>query len=317
MIKSLEDANWRCNWSLSTAVERWAIDPALFVSVENAESCLPQVFDDALAGRYGRVHEREDMKLLAAVLPTLFKNLLRKMNAVGLDQDVKLPPVVWLRLIREAGVKPVDATLREFERWQDQMRTKDSVILYRRFDDAKRKYVGLVRDREGWGKVRGFTLDEMLTEQRKKTPHWPYCYRWKCFLKKVPGNVDPPVLPTEAVTPVPVLAASEKVTQARANTKPRKRRRRSLAALERAGGPRVMAALKECLPVEFDRKRDGVLEAVGKKDRTAYRCHLSLNELVSLLKQRYGKLLTCSDSTLKSALPHFVKCPRGRPGGMG
>lgn len=316
-MRSLEDANWRINWSVSTAVERWAIDPALFVSVENAESCLPQVFNDALAGRFGRVHEREDMKLLAAVLPTLFENLRRKMNAVGLDHNVKLPPVVWLRLMREAGVKPVDAAVNEFEQWQEQMRAKGSIILYRRFDKAKGIYVGPARDREGWGSVRGFTADEMLTEQRKKPPHWPYCYQWKCVVKALPVAATQPVLPIEAVTPEPDTAASENVTQARETTKPRKRRRRSLAALERACGPRVMAALKECLPVEFDRKRGGVLEAGGKKDRTAYRCHLSLNELVSLLKQRYGKLLTCSDSTLKSALPHFVKCPRGKPGGMG
>jgi hypothetical protein len=310
-------ARWDEDWRFSTAVTRLALDPALQAGIENKSSCLPKVIDDAFAGQFGRLREREDMKQLAAVLPTLLERLRRKLDAVGLDHNAEMLPVVWIRFMREAGVKPVDAEVNEFEQWQEQMRAKSSIILYRRFDKASGRYVGPARDREGWGSVRGFTADEMLTEQRKKTPHWLYCYQWKCIVKALPDAAAQPVLPKEALTPEPDTAASERVTQVRATAKPRKRRRRSRQALERTCGTRVIAALQDCLAAEFKRKRDGVLEAGDKKERRVYSCQLSLDELVLLLKQRYGKQLICSDSTLKSALPHFVKCPRGRPGGMG
>ena len=309
-------ANWEKNWSFPTAVTRLAINPALYAGVENAESCLPGVFDDAFAGRFGRLREREDMKPLAAVLPTMLESLRREMNVVGLDRKAKLPPVVWLRLIQEAGVTPVDAMVREFERWQEQMRANSSIILYRRFDEVKNQYVGPVRYREDCGKVRGFTVEEMLSEQPKQ-PNWPYCYEWKCVPQK-PSGAAAQQNPEAEVVAVPKLATtvSEKTQTAKAGSaNPRRRRKRSRQELEQACGLRVMTALDECMAAEFFRKRNSVLEAGRKKDRRTYKCQLSLDELVSLLKQRYGEQLIYADSTLKSALPYFVSCPRGRPGG--
>lgn len=313
-MKSLEDANWGVNWSFSTAVMRWAIDSALFVSVENAESCLPQVFDDACAGRFGRLHEREDMKPLAAVLPKVMDSLRQRMAVVNLDQEAKLPPVVWLRLMQEAGVKPVVAAVREFERWQEQMRANGLTLLYRRFDKAQ-KLVAPRREREGLGKVIDFTVEELLTEQWATPRNWPYHCRWKCVTISAEVPPEPPTLSNSvpAKSGDSLLAAAPSVTPKAAL--PKRRRKRSLQVIERTCGPRLIAVLKDCLEAEYARK-SSVLELKGR-NRAPYKSQLSLDGLIAALKQRYGKRLVYSDSTLKSALSHFVSCPRGRPGGMG
>lgn len=309
-------ANWEINWIFLTALKRLAIDPTLFVSIENAESCLPQVFGDALAGRFGRLREREDMKLLAAVLPSVLERLRKKMESVGLSESAKFPPVVWLRLMHEADVEPVSAVLRVFEDWQERMRADGMTVLYRRWDTATQNYVGPERERDGLGTLVGYTVEEMLVEQPKK-PNWPYCHQWKFFGEPSVGVVVPKVPQVEVVLPKLAPEVSEGIRKVKVGVdRPMKRRKRSRQDLERACGKRVLVALDECLAVEFSRKRNGVLEAGRKKDHRTYKCQLSLNELVSELKRKYSKHLTWSDSTLKSALPYFVACPRGRPGGL-
>lgn len=314
-MRSLDGANWRVNWGFSTAVRRLAIDAALFDSVENAESCLPQVFDDAFAGRLGRLHEREDMKPLAAVLPGVLDSLRRRMVAVNLDQEAKLPPVVWLRLMKEAGVKPSYAAEREFERWQEQMRANGQAVLYRRFHEAKKKFVGRQRDRDGLGTATGFTVEELLTEQRPSPRYWPYCYRWKCVVKSAKASLKLPAVGNSVTLESDDSRMTAVPTVTPKATLPKRRRKRSLQVIERTCGPRLIAVLKDCLEAEYARK-SSVLELKGR-NRAPYKSLLSLDGLIAALKQRYGKRLVYSDSTLKSALSHFVSCPRGRPGGMG
>lgn len=314
-MKSLNGANWEINWGFSTAVMRLAIDPALFASVENAKSCLPQVFDDAFAGHFGRLREREDMKPLAAVLPKVMDSLRQRMAAANLDQEAKLPPVVWLRLFREAGVSPVDVAVREFERWQEQMRANGLTILYLRLDKTKKKFVGPKREREGLGKVTGFTLEELLTKQWESPRYWPYCCRWKCVIKSANAS---PKLSAMGNSAFPKSDDSLMTTLPTATPKAapsRRRRKRSRQAIERTCGSRLVAMLEECLETEYARK-NSVIELKGRH-RTPYKSQLHLDGLIAALKQRYGKQLVCADSTLKSALSHFVSCPRGRPGGMG
>lgn len=310
-------ANWERNWSFSTAVKRWAIDPALFVSVDNAEFCLPQVFNDAFAGHFGRLYEREDMKPLAAVLPNVLESLRQKMNALELAKDAKLPPVLWLRLMREAGVKPVDTTVREFERWREQMRVNGLTILYRRFDDTKTKFVEPTRERDDLGKVVGFTVEELLNEQRAATRNWPYHHRWKCVTESTKVSPKLPLLFEQAPTKpkksvaVELPNVSRNVAPLRKRTKRTKRNRQSI---ERTCGKPLIDVLEKCLETEHARK-SSVLELKGR-NRRPYKSQLSLDKLVDALKQRYFKQLTCTDSTLKRALPYFVACPRGRPGGL-
>jgi hypothetical protein len=308
--------DWAKNWNFTTAVMRLAFEPARYEVVDNHESCLPNVINDVFDGHFGRLQQREDMKSLVVVLPHVVDSLRRKMITVGLDRNAELPPVVWLRLMHNAGLKPVDVATREFEHWQEKMRANGMTILYRRFDDTKGKFVGPARERDGIGTVTGYTVEEILVEQRKK-PNWPYCHQWKFFREPSVSVVVPKIPQVQVVPPKLAPEISEKIPKVKVGVnRPMKRRKRSRQDVERACGRRVLVALEECLAAEFSRKRNGVLEAGRKKDYRTYKCQLSLNELVSELRRKYGKQLTCSDSTLKSALPYFVACPRGRPGGL-
>ena len=233
---------WAKNWNLTTAVIRLALGPARYESVDNHESCLPNVIKDGFEGRFGRLQQREDMKSLVAVLPQVVDSLRRKMVSIGLEKNAELPPVVWLRLMHEEGLKPVDVAAREFEHWQEQMRANGMTILYRRFDDVKKKFVGPTRERDGLGEVPGYSVNEMLTEQNKPR-HWPYCYRWTCVCKASKGTGGLPTAKMEepisdANIPVPLATRKRRA----ATTPPKQRRMRSRKALERACGARLITS---------------------------------------------------------------------------
>ena len=162
-------------------------------------------------------------------------------------------------------------------------------------------------------KVRGYSPDELFKEHMTKPKHWPYSRNWECVVRptKEPAKQsETSNLRRAAIVPVPhvgkVVADKDTVTPKR------KVRRRNRMALERACGTRVVAALEQILAEEAAGK-NSLLDAICRNGR-AYNCELSLDELVTKLKKRYGEQLVYSDSTLKSALPHFVSCPRGRPG---
>jgi hypothetical protein len=306
--------DWAKNWNFSDAVTRLALAPALYESVDNYAACLPKVINDGFEGRFGRVQERQDMKPLAMVLPNVVDRLRRKMVSVGLDQDAKMPPVLWLRLMREVGLKPVDVAEKDFERWQDQTRANGMTILYLRFDEDKQTFVGPSRLRDGLGKIPGYSVDEMIAEQRKPR-RWPYRYRWKCVCKASTSADVPPVVKvgepkSDTSTPIPLGVPKRRT----ATSIPKQRRKRSRQALERACGTRLILALEGCLSKEVELKKSVVV--TGGRNRRAYGCQLSLDELVAVMKRKYHAQLNCAESTLKSALPHFVSCPRGRPGGI-
>ncbi|WP_210547371.1 hypothetical protein [Rhodoferax sp. PAMC 29310] len=303
---------WNRSWNLVEAVTRLALDSTFFDAVGNHESWLHVVVKDQLEGRFGRLNEREDMKPVAEVLPKICSLLMTQMAAVGLDKEANLPPVVWIRLMREGGIKPVDQALRQFDGWQARIKEDGKAILYLRLNEITAKYVGPSREREGLGLVRGFSIEELLAEEKQQQPYWPYSHEWKCAYRRLKraGKQSP----AKMLTRITDVSTQVQLENFKPRASPRKRCKRSLQTLVRACGSRLVAALEDCLTSELAAKKSAI--QAGGRNRRKYDSQLSLDELVRVLKKKYGSKLTYADSTLKSALPRFVSCPRGRPGGL-
>jgi hypothetical protein len=234
------------------------------------------------------------------------------MSAVGLSDDAKLPPKVWMRLMSEANLDPVGSAWEGVREWEARKRKSGKTVLYVYVDTATGKRKGPRRERAGLGRVRGYSPDELLSEKMKKPDHWPYCREWERVVdspekpakETATGKQDR--MPAKEASPVATVTSDDDAVAPK-----RKTRRRSPKKMVRACGARVINALEQSLAKEVSRKKS--LLVAGGRNRRAYNCDQSLNELVAALKTKYAKRLNYADSTLKSAVSHFVSCPRGRP----
>lgn len=318
---------WKSNWDKVDAVWRLFFEKAA-PPHKMPEGWGRQVVIEAFEQRYPRFaddHQRK-LKPLKDKLQALVGKLSQQLKAKNLTEDVLLPPVVWIRLLRLAHLEPEEAAMRRFERWQEKRREQGKVILYMYAKDSKYAGKELMQLFDGLGKVQGYSVEDLLGKTMQNKPNWPFCRQWVCVVKAqrkkatLSATTTPLEVDTAGKAPIKTaIKKSVKVAKALAQDavptqKQRRKRKRSLAAVQRACGSRVVHALEQCLAMESGR-RSTVLEVGGRNNRD-YDCQLSLDELVAVLKKKFTSQLDYSDSTLKSALSYFVSCPRGRPGGL-
>ncbi len=309
------ELQWEKNWDRVEAAMRLLLDLSDADLKVQHKSWWEKAVSDALNGQYARLNEHKAFHPYAADFQDAVKAVSATMQAVKLRRNATLPPIVWIRLLKLAGSPPLDCAREQFERWKKQRRELGETVLYVHID-ATGAHKGQIRERPGLGKVRGYSPDELLNEEMTKPRHWPYCRNWERVVRssEIPEKQTASSIPTR--TTVAQVSHVAKVVADKETVQPkRKTRRRNKKALERVCGTRVVAALEQSLTEEAARKKS--LVEPGGRNRRPYNCELSLDELVTKLKKKYVEQLAhYRDSTLKSALPHFVSCPRGRPGGL-
>lgn len=303
--------SWNDNWIWLQAVPTLFIAPSLIAPEICTPSWLDVVLRDAYGGRFGRVREDKAFKALAIALSDVASKLKARMSEVGLTDHDSLPPILWFRLAQEAGLAPHSTAKEQFETWQETNRTQGMLPLYLRNKDDK--LYGPKREREGYGKVIGYSVLELLEEKRDKPRNWPYCRNWEApNLKRQRVNTA-----QETVDKLGNDLIANDQSDAEVPEKPTpetysasKRRKRSRADIERVCGSGVFQALEQCLSLNAKSKQN--LVQLRGRNRRQYNCQLSLDELVEALKKKYSDLIY-RESTIKSVLPYFVSCPRGRP----
>ena len=313
-VMSGMNPTWGKNWNRVEATMWLLVDLTHAKPELMHEALWRKVVSDTFEGTLGRLTQGRQFGRYADDLQTATRGVSARMSAVGLRDAATLPPIVWIRLMQEANLAPVGSALHSFRQWSKRERNSGNAVRYVYIDaDGKRK--GPRLDRDGLSKLRGYSADDLLKLTKEKPHHWPYCREWV----RVVGSPEKPAkeratskqtrIPAKKVSPVAPLTSGDDAVAPK-----RKTRRRSRKEMVRACGARVFDALEQSLAKEVSRKKS--LLVAGGRNRRAYNCDLSLNELVAALKAKYAKQLNYKDSTLKSALPHFVSCPRGRPGGI-
>ena len=280
-----------------------------------AKTRLEPKIDSAYKGITDALLDDEDLTSRAPKLLDAISKFQAQMAKENLDSDCQMPAVLWIRLAGEAGVDLEPKALEEFKAWQERNSKRGKTLLYK-YENSNGKLVGPRCERDGHGKVAGYTVSELLKEHKDKPAHWPYCRVWKRELKKRKDATATPVAQVE-VAPVQ-QPGSAKPTAARGKksnaTAGKRSKQRTLEEIRRACGGNVVAAVENSLLIEIQSGR-GVLQHKGRNHRL-YSCKLCLDDLIVELKKRYPSLKRCADTTLKSALPGFVACPRGRPKGI-
>lgn len=305
---------WNEPWSADEAVTRFCAETSIFCNSENNRLIARKVLATTLRACF---FESSTMTRDARMPEKVFGELLRitdHMKTLRLTDATLMLPVLWLRLIRECETTVSSDGVNEFLRGLDQD-PRVCLMLYQYKRPVSGKIGGPLCRPVGYRELRGYTVDKLLVTEKKDMPGWPYSEEWrvKTYFPEVERIIPLAGKPITATKPRMHGPPLKEVEESRrlAIVKPKKKR--SLSKLVRACGSGLISALAACLATEFSRGRS-VLEANGR-NRRPYHCQMSLDELVASLQKRYKKQLPYAKSTLKSALPRFVSCPRGRPGG--
>jgi hypothetical protein len=307
------DIDWGENCNRAKAVAQIFITStsSQFELAECSASWLENVVTDAFEGLFGRVSGEKLHKHLANLLMDVVPKLNSYMDLVRLDTNKSMPPILWMRLVKEASVTLPPKTQNSLDKWFEAQRRQDKLPLYLYNADGVNK--GPKRNHEDFGDVLGYSIEGLLTETKDKPRYWPYCREWHLVLREKPNNEARELVGSSdkglvGNAPIKSVKPSQSVLRSRLT---KKRHKRSRADIERICGAGVVAALESCLDLDSGLKVS-VVELHGRNHRQ-YASNLSLNELVEILKEKYSSSLPYKDSTIKSALPLFVSCPRGRP----
>lgn len=309
---------WHKKINRVDAVIQFLVDSDFVAEHENMDRRLPIIIAEAFTGVSGRLNTAEDLKPVLKSLAAAIPAIQERMKSAGLPKLSALHPILWIRLMKEAGHSPLESVMTQIEKPPSTANAPTKLRVYKYIDSETNKRKGIHQEREGFGQVVGYIASELLEVKKEKLPNWPYSHEWITVLKRrttaseEPNSIRPAPLPKVATPPINRLKTVKIAHEVADRPEPlKKRKRRTLEDVRRACGNGVVDTLEECLEKDITRKNP-LLKSKGR-NRRPYDSDLSLNELIVALQNKYSPLRNYKDSTLKSALPHFVSCPRGRP----
>lgn len=307
---------WEKNCSRVDAVITFYVIGGSGFETPNHESWLPAIIEKAFDGVTAPIDARKDLASIAPALKLAIRKLPIAMGKVGLEKEKQMPTLLWMRLMRENGITIRDSLQQDFQQWATSQTASLKMILFRYVSPNTGQPKGPWCSIDGFQSFRGFAAAELMVEHREKLKHWPYGYEWIAQLKvrKNAGEEAEVGNPFQVIEHDPIERSFAKKTSARPEGRS-KRKARSIEYVERKCGRHVVAVLQQCLEKEAQSKRSFL--QLGGRDKRRYNCELSLDDLISKLRAKYEEMLaSCAPTTLKSALPAFVSCPRGRPKGI-
>jgi len=290
-------ADWSQPWSRAQALAELCIPPDAYKAALNLRQRIEAMLDEALVGRTARLSGDEELGEHKTPLLNAVALVRRTMEEIGLNAIHPMYPVLWIRLLREAGVELKGHVYRLLGEWRLHCEAKGAVVfaLATPAENA-RASSKLVPASPNQRYHR--TVEELLLRPVGKSGE-PYTLTWELLVisRSGPGG--------ETATP-----RSKSALTATAEAKKKQRRKpKTMEHFNKICGSGTMENLAIALKKEAGSSR-GLLVA---ESHGRYATELSADELCIALKQYQGKVLTGSDSTLRKALGAYVKLPRGRP----
>lgn len=308
---------WRAKWDRIDALMQLIIDSKSLASKNLSDASLRTMIEQAFLDNPTALNQAFEFKQENLTLRNAIYKIRDRMLKLRLTENHKMFGILWARMTLESGVCLCKTVDQELDRWK---RLRQSELKPVRFKFRKvdgNKVSGSVKKRDENFKAIGFdtlTVLELLTAKREKLDRWPYTYKFVKLEEKATKESETP-------TPMTHLAPRKKdaidvgaSVESKVVKTEKVRSRRTLRDVQRACGSHVIVELGKCLTSE-SKLSNSVLQLKGR-NRRPFNSEFSLDELIKTLKRKHKSLRQCSDSTLKSAMTHFVSCPRGRPAGI-
>jgi len=190
--------------------------------------------------------------------------------------DDKMHAILWIRWALTLSDHLISQTaIQNLGEWRAQQSAREMLLMQYRKPNGK--WHGRCIKIENFGDVHGYTLDEILLDSKvlSRSELPVYSQRWR--IKRFSTKDQRAKSPSDIC------------------------------------GSNLMAELEVCVLKEVKSRRSSILPIGTAGGR--YKCSISRAELINLLQKKYKKIRNYSSETLIRALPQFVECPRGRPGG--
>ena len=289
---------WSQSWSRAQALAELCVPPKAYEAAQNLRQRIEVELDEALAGQAARLGGDGELGEHRTPLLQTVALVRQKMEKMGLSAMQRMYPVLWVRLLRKAGVKLEGHVYQQLGEWRLHCEAEGAVVFALAGPSAKNPRASREIVQGGQNLEYVCTVEELLLRPTVCKGS-PYTQTWA--LHVIPRSQ--PGVDTSTVMPTPAQTAT-----AEAKKKPR-RKPKTMEHFNRICGPGTMENLGIALKNEAGSSRGLVVaESKGR-----YSTELSADKLCKALKQYQGKVLTGSDSTLRKALGAYVKFPRGRP----
>lgn len=289
---------WSQSWSRAQALAELCVPPKAYEAAQNLRQRIEVELDEALAGQTARLGGDGELCEHRTPLLQTVALVRQKMEKMGLSAMQRMYPVLWVRLLRKAGVKLEGHVYQQLGEWRLHCEAEGAVVFALAGPSAKNPRASREIVQGGQNLEYVCTVEELLLRPTVCKGS-PYTQTWA--LHVIPRSQ--PGVDTSTVMPTPAQTAT-----AEAKKKPR-RKPKTMEHFNRICGPGTMENLAIALKNEAGSSRGLVVaESKGR-----YSTELSADKLCKALKQYQGKVLTGSDSTLRKALGAYVKFPRGRP----
>ena len=291
-------SGWSQPWSRAQALAELCVPPKAYEASQNLRQRIEVELDEALAGQTARLGGDGELGEHRTPLLQTVALVSQKMEKMGLSAMQRMYPVLWVRLLRKAGIKLEGHVYQQLGEWRLRCEAEGAVLFALAGPSAKnpRAFREIVQG--GQNLEYACTVEELLLRPTVCKGS-PYTQTWT--LNVIPRSQ--PGVDTSTFMPTPAQTAT-----AEAKKKPR-RKPKTMEHFNRICGPGTMENLAIALKKEAGSSRGLVVaESNGR-----YSSELSADKLCKALKQYQGKVLTGSDSTLRKALGAYVKLPRGRP----
>ncbi len=289
-------ADWSQPWSRAQALAELCVPPKAYEAALNLRQRIEVELDEALAGQTARLGGDGELGEHKTPLLQTVALVRQRMEKMGLNATQPMYPVLWIRLLLEAGVVLQGYVYQQLGEWRLRCEAKGAVVFALAAPSTKNSRASSEFIARGSNQKYARTVEELLLRPVGNSGE-PYTRLWALHVipRSQPGG--------EASMPAPAQTAT-----AEAKKKPR-RKPKTMEHFNRICGPGTMENLAVALEKEAGSSRGLVVaESNGR-----YSTELSADKLCKTLKQYQGKVLTGSDSTLRKALGAYVKLPRGRP----
>lgn len=302
--------NWADDWTIEDAL-LWLALPSEIRKSKSLEENIGITISDLVKGVPFRLNCETILKAHKRNLKKSAKDILDFMNKNKILKSHSLPPIIWIRLMKNLNLKLDDAAEKQLVIWHEKQHENGRIFLYKYSLLSLNKYFGPNLELSDGQTANGFLYKQLFTGKRKKIPAWPYSVKWKILSKKID--------PSKSLSTTNNLKKTKNTLDIKTKNKlttkvPKARKRRSLQDIKRDCGTNLVEELQNYLHKEI--KRSSSMLTKIDRNKRLYSCEHSLDKLVKHIQKNNAALGTCSRLTLRSAIPFFVACPRGRPGGI-
>ncbi len=291
-------SNWSQPWSQAQALAELCVPPEAYKAALNLRQRIEVELDEALAGQTARLGGDEELGDHKTPLLQTVALVRQRMEKMGLNATQPMYPVLWIRLLLEAGVVLQGYVYQQLGEWRLRCEAKGAVVFALAAPSTKNSRASSEFIARGSNQKYARTVEELLLRPVGNSGE-PYTRLWT--LHVIPRSQPGDEASTFMLTPAQTATAETK-------KKPR-RKPKTMEHFNKICGPGTMENLAIALKKEAGSSRGLVVAETNGH----YSTELSADKLCKALKQYQGKVLTGSDSTLRKALGAYVKLPRGRP----